>query len=99
MIKTSPFLEFQIDRSLFRMKGGIWEEFYHFCDHQLIKTDEIVGHREVLDALGGQFIQTPSSMLRRPRFHEIFFICFNQQRFFGLKQRYEVSFFSLAINT
>ena len=46
MIKTSPFLEFQIDRSLFRMKGGIWEEFYHFCDHQLIKTDEIVGHRE-----------------------------------------------------
>ena len=46
MIKTSPFLEFQIDRSLFRMKGGIWEEFYHFWDHQLIKTDEIVGHRE-----------------------------------------------------
>ena len=94
MIKTSPFLEFQIDRSLFRMKGGIWEEFYHFWDHQLIKTDEIVGHRGVLDALGGQFIQTPSSMLRRRRFHKNFFICFNQQRFIGLKQRNEVRFFS-----
>ena len=79
--------------------GPAPEEFYHFCDHQLIKTDEIVGHRGVLDALGGQFIQTPSSMLRRRCFHENLFICFNQQRFIGLRQRYEVRFFSSAINT
>ena len=38
-------------------------------------------------------------MFRHPRFHEIFFICFNQQRFIGLRQRYEVRFFSSAINT
>ena len=33
--------------------GPAPEEFYHFCDHQLIKTDEIVGHRESWMPLAG----------------------------------------------
>ena len=102
MIKTSPFLEFQIDRSLFRMKGGIWAGAGGILSLLWSSIDKNGWNRwssGVLDALGGQFIQTPSSMLRRRCFHENLFICFNQQRFIGLRQRYEVRFFSSAINT